>query len=179
MKKIVLTFGIIAGLICGGMFFLWSSGGDIDFTNGQLYGYITMFIAFSTIFFAVKQYRDKYNDGTIRFGKSFMIGLYITLIAAVVYVVAWEIYYSNYGTEFVDQYVAFQKTQLANEGLTPAEIDTKLAGQMEMMDTYKEKTFFRMGLTFLEIFPVGLIMSLISAFVFGVFLRRRTEAKLA
>ena len=72
MKKIVFTFGIIAGVICGGMFFIMApADGQFDFENGQLYGYISMIIALSTIFFAVKQYRDKYSDGTIKFGKHF------------------------------------------------------------------------------------------------------------
>ena len=38
MKKIILTFGLIAGLICGGMFFIGHpSDGQMDFENGMLY----------------------------------------------------------------------------------------------------------------------------------------------
>ncbi len=174
MKKIVLTFGIIAGLITGGMFFIMSpSDGNIDFENGQLYGYISMIIAFSTIFFAVKQYRDKYNEGVIKFGKAFLIGLYVTLIASVIYVVAWEIYYQKYGGEFVAQYMEYTRSEMSKKGMSETEIAATLAPQLEMMETYKNNSAIRLAITFTEIFPVGLIISLLSALLFGIILKKK------
>ncbi len=171
MKRIVLTFGIIAGLIAGGMFYIMSPGGEVDFDSGQLYGYISMTIALSTIFFAVKQYRDKHSNGTIKFGKAFLIGLYITLVAGLVYVLAWEVYYQNYGDNFVDQYVSYLSEKMTDAGKTTAEIDTELASTVEMMESYDQNMLMRFGLTFLEIFPVGLVISLICGLIFGVFLK--------
>ena len=174
MKKIVLTFGIISGLIVGSSFFIFSpSDGNFDFENGHIYGYITMIIAFSTIFFAVKQYRDKYNGGAVKFVKALQIGVCITFVAAVIYVFAWEIYYQNYASDFTDQYVSYMETKLANEGMDEAAIKAELAPQLEMMEKYKTNTPFRLGLTFLEILPVGFIISLISALIFGVFLKKK------
>lgn len=173
MKKIVLTFGIISGLICGAMFFIMSPNGEIDFERGQLYGYTSMVLALSTIFFAVKQYRDKYNNGSIKFGKAFLIGLYITLIAGVVYVIAWEIYYTNYGAGFTDQYVEYTRNKLSDEGMSAEAIEAELAPQLEMMETYQNNSLFRWVITFIEIFPVGLLISLISALIFGVFLKKK------
>lgn len=176
MTKIVLTFGLIAGLICGAMFFIMApEDGQVDFENGQLYGYISMIIALSTIFFAVKQYRDKFNEGHIKFGKAFLIGLYVTLVAGVVYVMAWEVYYRNYGTDFVEQYMNYTTKQMSEQGKTTAEIEAVLAPQKEMMETYQNNMGVRMGITFMEIFPVGLLMSLISALVFAVFLKKKEE----
>ena len=175
MKKIVLTFGIIAGLICGGMFFIMApgEGETMDFENGHLYGYITMTIALSTIFFAVKQYRDKYNGGVIKFRKAFLIGLYVTLVAGVVYMIAWEIFTATSDIDFVSQYMDYSKSLLVEQGMSDAEITAELAPQMEMMEKYRTNRPFRMGLTFLEITPVGLLISLISALIFGVFLKKK------
>ncbi|MEO1052951.1 MAG: DUF4199 domain-containing protein [Bacteroidota bacterium] len=176
MKKLVLIFGIIVGIICGGMIWLNTPSGEFDpkaFENGELIGYITMIIAFSTIFVAVKQYRDKYQNGVIKFGKAFMIGLYITLIGAVGYVVSWEIYFNNMAPDFAEKYVEFTKMQMAEAGMTAAEIETEMAGQMEFMEVYRDNALVRIGVTFLEIIPAGLFISLISALIFGVFLKKK------
>ncbi len=176
MRKIVLTFGIIAGIICGGMFFLTVSGNaeqSIDNSYGELIGYVTMIISLSSIFFAIKQYRDNHLDGTIKFGKAFLIGLYITIIASVIYVLAWELYSSNFAPDYADKYMTQLKLDMADKGMTEAEINKELAPQIEMMERYKNNTAFRMAITFTEIFPVGLIISLICALIFGVFLKEK------
>ncbi|MFK7810224.1 MAG: DUF4199 domain-containing protein [Saprospiraceae bacterium] len=175
MKKIVLTFGIISGLISGSLCFIMAPGeGEVpDFANGHLYGYATMIIALSTIFFAVKQYRDKYNDSVIKFGKAFLIGLYITMVAGVIYSICWEAYLATSGNDFIDQYMEYSRNQMAEGGMSIAEINAEMEPQMEMVEKYKTNTPFRMGLTFLEILPVGLIISLISAGLFSFVLKKK------
>ncbi|MBI1781815.1 MAG: DUF4199 domain-containing protein, partial [Sphingobacteriales bacterium] len=89
MKKIVLVNGIIGGLIVAVMMLIsmaWLKNGHSNMEWGMVYGYASMIICFSFIFVAIKTYRDKYNNGTVSFGKAFMIGLYITLIASTFYV---------------------------------------------------------------------------------------------
>lgn len=171
MKKIILTFGIIAGLIVSGMFLIVHSGTP-NFENGMLLGYLSMIIALSTIFFATKQYRDKYNGGTINFGKAFQVGIGITLVAALVYVIFWEIYYTNFATDFTEQYVNYMKEGLADKGMTAAEIESEMASTAEMMDNYKNNRLVRMGMTAIEIMPVGLIITLISSVVFGKLIKK-------
>lgn len=178
MKKIVLVFGAISGLISGGMFFIkpvTDDSGAINFDDGMLLGYITMTIALSTIFFAVKQYRDKHLDGDIKFGKAFLIGLLITLVAGVIYVAAWELFLKTSNLDFAGQYMTYLETQLEEKGIAAEEIKTELASTKEMMDNYNSNTPFRWAITFAEIFPVGLLISLISALIFGVFLKRKKE----
>ncbi len=173
MTKLVWIFGSIAGLICGAMFFLNhpDEGGEIS-AYGELIGYVTMIVALAPIFFAVKQYRDQQLNGSIRFGKAFLVGLYITLIASTIYVLAWEVYYLNYGQDFGEIYVEYQRKQMTDQGLSEDQITETLASQQSMMDMYKENRAFRMGVTFTEIFPVGLTISLICGLIFGVFMRK-------
>lgn len=176
MRKIVLIFGSIAGLICGGMFFLMMLSEDavsMNFEYGELVGYITMVIALSSIFFAVKQYRDNHLDGTIKFGKAFLLGLYITLVASIIYVLAWELYSANFAPDFADKYVENLKIEMTKSGMSETEIETELAPQREMMVRYRDNMAFRMVITFTEIFPVGLIISLICALIFGVFMNKK------
>ncbi|MEL7005490.1 MAG: DUF4199 domain-containing protein [Bacteroidota bacterium] len=177
MKKIVLIFGVIAGLITGGMFYLNipEPGETMSFEGGAIIGYVTMIIALSSIFFAVKQYRDKYNGGSIKFGKAFLIGLYITLIASVIYVLLWEVYYNAYASDFGDQYVEYLKKQMIESGKSEADISVEMAEMEKSMESYKNNRGVRFAFTFIEIFPVGLIISLICGVLFGVFMKPKAN----
>ena len=67
MKRIVLVLGIISGIIVSGMLFISFIDDIVDFENGKVVGYLTMTIALSTIFFGIKTYRDKHQNGIIKF----------------------------------------------------------------------------------------------------------------
>ena len=76
MKKAVLVFGLIAGLIVATMMLISvdhcvTTG---DFEKGMIYGYTGMLVAFSMIFVGIKNYRDRYNHGIVSFGKAFKVG---------------------------------------------------------------------------------------------------------
>jgi len=121
----------------------------------------------------VKQYRDKYNGGVIKFGKAFLIGLYITLVAGLIYVIAWEIFFNTYAPDFGDQYIAYLEEQMVESGLNPTAIQEQLGQQRKTMDNYQNNIMMRMGFTLLEIVPVGLLISVISGLLFGVILRKK------
>ena len=97
----------------------------------------------------------------------------ITLVAGIIYVLAWELFLKTSDLDFAGQYMTYLETTLLEEGKSAAEIKTQLASTKEMMDAYKSNVPMRLGLTFLEIFPVGLLISLISALIFGVFLKKK------
>ena len=165
MKKIVLVYGLIAGVIVGGMFFitipLYESG-KLDLSNGELIGYTTMVLALSLIFFGVKSYRDKQLDGSITFGNSLIIGLLITVVASAIYVLSWEIIYQNMYPDFMEKITEHYMQQKIKSGGTDEEI-TKLKKEMNGYAEMYKSMPFRMALTFAEIAPVGIIISLISA----------------
>ena len=71
MTRIVLIFGLISGAVAGllmWILFSYVNTGSIDFDNGIIWGYATMIIALSMVFFGVKSYRDN-NGGRISFLK--------------------------------------------------------------------------------------------------------------
>ena len=164
MKKVVLIFGIIAGVIVSGMMFL-SLGNveEIDFEGGgELLGYATMIIAFSTIFFGIRSYRDKYQSGSIKFGKAFLVGLYITLIATGMYVTSWMIISHGKEEQMMNNYGAYLTKEMKKEGATPEEINIQMEANKEMTEMYK-KPLIKAGITATEILPVGLLVTLICA----------------
>jgi hypothetical protein len=165
MKKIVITFGLISGFVISGLMLismsLWRDSSDFEY--GEVLGYLSMVIALSTIFFGVKSYRDNELNGSITFGKGFLIGLLITMIAGVIYVVAWEIYFHTSFSDFSERYFNSSVEKIKDSGLTEEETSKKITEMKESMDMYNDNTLFRMAVTFSEIFPVGLVISLISS----------------
>lgn len=173
MKKIILIFGLIAGVICGSMFFIFhSSDGQMNFDNGMLKGYITMTIALSSIFFAVKQFRDKYNGGNIKFLKAFLMGLAITLVAGCVYALFWEFYYQNYAPDFTVQYVAYMKEQWLSQGMSTQEIAKEAIALEQQFEPYTNNLLVRFGFTLMEILPVGFLISIFSALYWAIIKKR-------
>ena len=105
MKKIIIIYGLIAGIIVGGLMLAsmaYYESNNWDVENGHLIGYTTMVIALSVIFVAVKSVRDNHLGGVITFWKGCQIGLLVTLIASVIYALSWEISYNRIGDEFIE-----------------------------------------------------------------------------
>ncbi len=162
MKKIVLTLGIIAGIIVSAMLFISFIGGTIDFESGKVVGYLTMIIALSTIFFGIKAYRDKHLNGAIKFGKAFKMGLYISLIASTMYVISWFVIINTSGKNFINDYHKYSVEQLKKTDLSEEEIELKIQEMKDFQELYKNPVVMA-GVTYLEILPVGLIITLLSA----------------
>ena len=162
MKKVVLTFGLISGVIIAALMWLMLAMMKAGFTSHSLLmGYATMIIALSLVFFGIKSYRDN-NGGKITFFKGLQIGILISLISAVCYGISWEAYYRTSGSEFMQQYTAQYIDQMRAKGSS----DNEIAKTQKEMDDFGElyKNFFvRFGMTLIEILPVGIVVTLISA----------------
>jgi hypothetical protein len=165
MKKTVLICGLIAGLISTSLYIglmLLGKAGDMDFKHGMIYGYTLMILAFSFIFVGTKITRDKYNGGTISFGRAFLVGFYITLIASTIYVVVWLIDFHFFIPDFAEKYSAHILESLRASGASQEEIARQSAKTASFSEMYKNPLFNAL-LTYSEIVPVGLLVSLISA----------------
>lgn len=165
MKRIVLRYGLASGVILlaiAAVVLPLSLNGTIGFDQGELVGYSTMVLAFLMVFFGIRSYRDSVGGGAIGFGKAFQVGILITLITCAVYVVAWEIAYFNFFPDFLDHYNAHLIAKMREAGESEAAIREKAAQMAEMAELY-DNVFVNIGITFLEIFPVGLIVTLVSA----------------
>jgi hypothetical protein len=164
MKKIILICGLIAGFISSAwaLFYISISDTHANMEYGMIYGYTAMIIGFSFIFVGVKNYRDKHSNGLISFGKAFKIGFFITLIASTVYVVAWLIDYFYFIPDFMDNYAEHILKGMKKDGATQLQLDAKMAEMKDFKEMYQNPLFNAM-ITYTEIMPPGLIISLISA----------------
>jgi len=172
MKKNVLVFGSITGLILTGLM-LYSINqcyNNPDFESNDVIGYAVMIAAFSFIFVGIKNYRDKYNNGVITFGKAFKTGLFISLLASSIYVGVWLVDYYVFIPDFMDQYTLHVLKECARDGATQAEINEKAAEMASFSEMYKNPAFVVVQ-SYAEVFPIGLIISLISALI----LKRKSQ----
>jgi len=161
MKKTILVFGLISGVIMAALMF-----GTLPFTNSpwlqshsMFIGYTTMVLSFMLVFFGIRSYRENVGGGTITFGRAFAVGILITLISSVLYVVTWEIMYfgiPSFGERFMTMCVAHIKSS----GASPEAIQTQL-NQLKYLDN----PIINAAMSFIEPFPVGLIITLISALI--------------
>jgi hypothetical protein len=170
MRKIVLTFGLIAGAILSVMMLLTLPFLDtIGFEKGEIIGYTTMVLAFLMIFFGVKSYRDNVNHGTVSFGRAFSVGFLIMAVASACYVATWEVIYYKLAPDFGDKYAAHSLEKLKSSGASDAEV-AEMTAQMEQFKEMYKNPLINISITFLEPLPVGLLLTLISA---GVLSRKR------
>ena len=173
MKRVVIVFGLISGAISSALMFLTLpliNRGTINFKNGEVIGYTAIFLSFLLVFFGIRAYREN-SGGTITFGRAFSVGILITLISCVFYVVSWEIIYFNLMPDFGDKYASYAIEEVRQKGGSDAAIAAKKM-EMDKMKAMLHNPAINAAMTFIEPFPVGLIVTLVSA---GI-LRRRTAS---
>ncbi len=170
MRKIVLTYGLIAGAILAGSFFAALPFHDaIGFDRAMVVGYTSMVIAFLMIFFGVRSYRDQVAGGQLGFGKALGVGLLIGAVASVCYVASWEVYYFGTKSDYIEKYQEHMVEKARKAGESPEAIAAKQAEMAKFAEMY-QNPLINSAMTFMEPLPVALVMALVTA---GVVSRRR------
>lgn len=160
MKKNILIFGVILGtILCVNMVVMVNlMMSNPDFEGNDLLGYVAMVVVFSLIYFGIRNYRNKQLDGYISFGKAFKTGFLIALLASTMYVVTWLFYYYLFVPDFLDYYIDYVMK------LTPESDLSEKAKEMQNFKEMYENPLFVVLVTYAEVLPVGLVITLISSF---------------
>jgi len=164
MKKTILVFGLISGAISSVMMIATVPFADkISFDKSEYLGYTIIVLSFLLVFFGIRSYRDHVENGQITFAKAFAVGISITLISCVCYVATWQVLYFNFlRHDFMDKYTAYTVQKLQASGASQATIQA----QVQQLHKYKEmedNPLTNAAITFIEPFPVGLVITLLSA----------------
>lgn len=147
MRKTVLTFGLICGAITTvAMVATLPFEDRIGHDQAEILGYTVIVLSALLVFFGIRSYRENVSGGRLTFGRGFAVGILITLISSFCYVATWEVLYFKFMPDFADKYAAH---------MTP-----KDAQQFKVM--YNNPAT-NIALTFAEVFPVGLGVTLLSA----------------
>ncbi len=163
MLKRIFTYGLVAGLIAG----IPLSISTITSTVGHgvvamVIGYLTMLIALSAVFVAVKRQRDSDGGGVIRFWPALGLGLAISLVAGILYVAIWDISCALAHMDFAGDYARSMIAGAKAKGMDAADL-AKLTAQMDAFKAQYANPLYRWPMTFAEIAPVGVLVSLVSA----------------
>jgi hypothetical protein len=174
MKKTVLTFGLISGVLSSVLMLATVPFmHKISSTEGLLIGYTGIVLSFLLVFFGIRSYRDNVGNGQITFTKAFAVGISITLISCLFYVVTWEIVYFHFlPPGFMDAYGTQTIEKLKASGASPAAVQAQVEHLKKFKEQY-ENPLFNSLMTFIEPFPIGLLITLLSA----AFLRKKAQSQ--
>lgn len=164
MLRYILIYGLIAGLVVGVPLSVLtlSMSGQAMMQYGMLIGYLTMLIALSAVFFAIKRRRDVDLGGVIKFWPALALGLGISVVAGIVYVVAWDASCALAHADFAGGYARAMIAEQQAKGVSGAALE-RFRAEMEQFKLQYANPLYRWPMTFAEIFPVGAIVSVISA----------------
>lgn len=163
LTNIIFLFGTLAGLIIIGITIWVIASGQATMDNHSvLRGYAIMILALTMIFFGVKRYRDQDLGGVIKFVPAFLVGLGIAIVAGIIYVAGWEVYMAATGGAFMDAYITHMVEGARAKGMAEADLN-KMIAEMNAFKAQYANPLYRMAVTFMEIFPVGFLIALISA----------------
>lgn len=173
MKKTVLTFGIMAGvIIIAYTFVTLLILGDFgkmtpkDLAAAEALGYIRYLILLLGVVMAMVTYR-KNVAGPISYGRALRVGVLVAVVTAL-FVGAMELTYVAFiNPEFYDQYAKLTASAMQARGASAAEI-AETQSQLQSMQWMTSP-----GMTglfyFVETAVIGIILSLIAA----IFIRRK------
>ena len=171
MKKTIITFGLISGAVSSLMMIASVPfSHQIGFEKGLVVGYTCIVLSFLLVYFGISSYRDNDGSGHITFAKAFSVGICITLISCICYVVTWQILYFHFLPGFMDSYGAHMVEKAKAAGASPAEIQAKIQ-EAQRVREIEDNPLTNAAMTFIEPFPVGLVITLISAAI----LRRKPQ----
>jgi hypothetical protein len=164
MLRYIVTFGVIAGVVVGVPLsaMTLTMSGHAMMSYGMLIGYLTMLIALSAVFLAIKRHRDVDLGGVIKFWPALMLGLGVSAVAGVIYVIAWEVSCAVAHADFAGAYARAMIAEQEAKGVSGVAL-ARFKAEMDQFKVQYANPLWRWPETFAEIFPVGVIVSLVSA----------------
>jgi hypothetical protein len=167
MWRTLLKYGVIAGLVAGGALLatvLVFQGLPPSSGVGMALGFASMLVALSAVFVGVRHHRDKAGGGAIRFWPAFALGLGISAVAGLFYVAAWELCLVLMEQDFAALFAGTMVEGAKARGVEGVELE-RVVAEAKAFEAMYRNPLLRMPMTFAEIFPVGVLVSLASALV--------------
>jgi hypothetical protein len=157
MKNNIFKNGILGGIIVSivmisMIYYMKTNPGQ---EPNAIIGFSSM-LAFIFVILGIKKERE-INNGAITFKRAFLTGLAISFIISTIYVLVWLVIYYNFFPDFMDKY-----SEMVLKNTKPEELAEKITEMNQMKEWYKNPLMI-IVLTYMEIFPIGIVVSLIGA----------------
>lgn len=164
MKSTLLKYGGYAFLTAMILFFIALYFlGDLDYGTQEVLGYLSMILSLLFIFPGIKHYRDKENNGTLSFGKAFLVGLLIAVFAGIGFAIIDYLFTTVINPDFLQEYMSHQLAEM-EKTLPAEEFETQKAMLQQQMEAFGSSGFMAF-IMFLTVVLIGIVISLISALI--------------
>ncbi|WP_417237813.1 DUF4199 domain-containing protein [Bizionia sp.] len=164
MKSTVKKFGVYSSTLLIILFsFSFLIEDYMNYTISEVFGYVSIILALSVIYFGIKSYRDTINNKTLKFSKGFKIGLLISVFTALTFGLINVVYTSFINPDFTTEYYN-HSIETFRETLSDADFQAKLI-ELESQREIFGNPFFNFFLMALTVFVIGFIISVISSLI--------------
>jgi hypothetical protein len=161
MARTIFIYGLTAGVLTLMLIGLGTAVIGFDHgVEGMVWGFGSMLLGLSLMFIGVRRYSMNY--GPLSFTQAFTVAFGIFIVAGLVYTFGWEAYLAATNYTFADQFASQAVASKVAEGATPAEL-ARVEADMASFKAQYANPLIRLPMTFMEIAPVGLLMSLLAA----------------
>ena len=168
MKQTVLKYGGYGLIASVALFSLALAFGDgMSYSAQEVLGYITILASLSFIYFGIKHYRDKVNNGLISLGKAIGIGMLIAIMVGIGIGIADYIYTAQINPDFMTEYMEYTLKAM-EENLSQEEFIVEKAKVEEQMQAMGSSTTLAF-IMFATVVIIGFLVSLLS----GLILQRK------
>lgn len=171
MKSTIKRYGLYGFLSSLILFQIaFAIGKSLSYEVQEVLGYLTIAIALLFVYFAIKHYRDKENQGILTLRNGIFIGLSITFFVALGSAIADYIYVTLLYPDFVTDYSNHQLERL-KATLPPGDFEIQRNEMLESIKTIGNPTVMAFVM-FVTVAILGTIITLLSSF----FLQNREVA---
>ncbi len=162
MKKTVLRFGAYSAItICVLFMISWFVLDRLSMSTQEILGYVSIVVSLSFVYFGIRHFRDKENDGKVSFKKALTIGILISLITALTFGLLDVLYTEVLNPDFMDDYYG-EVVETMRANLPAAELDAQLA-QLEAEREQFSNPFISFTIMSATVFIIGCIVTLLSS----------------
>ena len=163
MKKTILRFGIYGIIsICLLSLLIWSLVDVVDDTMGEIIGYSSMVVSLLFVFFGIKHFQDKENNGLVTFAKALLIGILISLIVSLAFGILDIVYVKFVNPDFMNEYYEGMLEQA--QSLPAEEFELRKAALLAEKEMFLNP-FLHFFIMSMMVFVIGFIISLLSALI--------------
>lgn len=161
MKKTILRFGLYGVItVCLLSLLIWSLIDLVDNKMGEVIGYTSMVVSLLFVFFGIKHFRDKENNGIVTFTKALLIGILISLMVSLAFGILDIIYVKFVNPDFMTEYYDGMLEQA--QSLPAEEFEIRKAELLSEKEMFLNP-FIHFFIMSMMVFVIGFIISLLSA----------------
>lgn len=166
MKKLAMIYGLsgAAVMMFGVMLPFWIWGTDMELGDGEIFGYLSMTLALTAIYFGIRKYKSELND-SLSFKRAFVFGTWVNFVAAVAFGIFSFVLYTWIMPDFLQTYLEHSVVLIeSNPELSPEEVEAELSYIRDNQSLWLHPGFNGL-LMFGTVFPIGLVMTVIFSWV--------------